>query len=562
MSQKTNNNLEIPEHIKNQQWFEVMMQEVIPTAATRKKAEKRFAQMRKYELDPVSFGEEVLGETYTQEVQDVMRSVRDNPITIARSANATGKSHGAARMVIWFFTVFEDAKVFVTAAPPIDNLKRILWGEIMSIVENNEEFFDGFTLRSLKISRSANSFIDCVAIPTSGTEEQREAKFSGKHAPHLLFVVDEGDAVPDEVYKGIESCMSGGVARMLIMFNPRSPTGPVYLKEKNGLANVVHLSAFTHPNVVTGKDVYPGAVDRETTVRRINQWTRELRPEEKENENCFEVPDFLVGYSATALDGKKYPPLPIGTRVIVDPEFAYMVLGLYPPQGEAQLINRAWVEDAQARWKIYVEQNGEVPPAVQPILAIDVAELGVDYNAACRRYTGFVPRMDFWSGVDTDETAQRARVLYNKYNARILYVDGTGVGSSVAPASVRMERNENPRTEMRAVTVKVAGRATPGSAVEQGEFYQLRDQLWWTCREWLRTDPTAMLPPDPYLADELCIATYSIPPQHGRIKILGKDNMRDLLKRSPNRADALCLTFMPEQIAKVVKVVGSKEEEG
>lgn len=552
----TENKIQIPDHLKDQPWFGMMMEEVIPLAEKRRIAKRHTTRLNKYIEDPVSFGEEVLKESYTDGVQDVMRSVRDKPITIARSANAVGKSHGAARIAAWFFSVFDDSKVFVTAAPPVENLKRILWGEILSIIENHEEFFKGFTLRSMKVNRNAQSFIDCLTIPTSGTAEEREAKFSGKHAPHMLFIVDEGDAVPDEVYRGIESCMSGGYARMLIMFNPRSPTGPVYIKERDGLANVVHLSAFDHPNVITGDDVYPGAVDRETTVRRINQWTRELRPEEKEGEDTFEVPQFLIGTTAIALDGKEYPPLPAGVRKIEDPAFAYMVLGLYPPQGEMQLINRAWVEEAVARWKMYVDQHGEVPPdGVHPVLAIDVAEMGADYNVACRRYASYVPRMDFWSGVDTDESAQRARVLYKKYDAQVMYVDGTGIGSSVAPAAVRMERDENLTTTMRAVTVKVAGKPTPGSKTEQGEFYQLRDQLWWTVREWLRTDVTAMLPPDPYLAEELCAATYSIPPQHGRIKVLGKDHLRLLLKRSPDRADALCLTFMPIFKATVVPAV-------
>ncbi|MHC4748348.1 MAG: hypothetical protein ACYTFW_00605 [Planctomycetota bacterium] len=554
---------QIPEHLKDQPWFEVMMEEVVPAAEVKRDADQRRKRLYKYRDDPVSFGIEVLRESYTGGVQEVMCSVRDNPITIARSANAVGKSHGAARIAAWFFSVFDDSKVFITAAPPVENLKRILWGELLSIIERNEEFFAGFQQRSMKINRNASSFVDCLTIPTSGTIENREAKFSGKHAPHMLFIVDEGDAVPDEVYRGIESCMSGGMARMLIMFNPRSPTGPVYIKERDGLANVVHLSAFDHPNVVTGEDVYPGAVDRETTVRRINQWTKEIRPEEKPNEEeMFDVPDFLVGYVATSLDGKEYPPLPAGKRVIVDPEFSYMVLGLYPPQGESQLINRAWVEEAQARWRVYVDLHGEVPPKdIKPILAIDVAELGTDNNVACRRYASYVPRMDFWSGIDTDQSAVHARQLYHKYDARILHIDGTGIGSSVAPSVIRMERDDNPKSEMRAVTVKVAGKPTPGSAIEQGEFYQLRDQLWWAVRDWLREDPTAMLPPDPYLAEELCTPTYSIPPQHGRIKVLGKDELRLKLKRSPDRADALCLTFVPEQKAKVMKVIDSPHKE-
>ena len=54
----------------------------------------------KYQEDPVAFGHEVLGETYTAEVKKMMESVRDNIATVAKSANATGKTHGAARVAV------------------------------------------------------------------------------------------------------------------------------------------------------------------------------------------------------------------------------------------------------------------------------------------------------------------------------------------------------------------------------------------------------------------------------------------------------------------------------
>jgi hypothetical protein len=55
-----------------------------------------------YQDDPVGFGQDVLGDTFTAEVKTLMESVRDYPITVARSANATGKTHGAARVAVWF----------------------------------------------------------------------------------------------------------------------------------------------------------------------------------------------------------------------------------------------------------------------------------------------------------------------------------------------------------------------------------------------------------------------------------------------------------------------------
>jgi len=74
----------------------------------------------------VAFGEHVLGETYTDEVKFMMESVRDNQITVAKSSNATGKTHGAARVAAWWYKAFPDSQVYSAAAPLESNLKKLL----------------------------------------------------------------------------------------------------------------------------------------------------------------------------------------------------------------------------------------------------------------------------------------------------------------------------------------------------------------------------------------------------------------------------------------------------
>jgi hypothetical protein len=485
-----------------------------------------------FQEDPLAFGQEVLGETYTDEVKAMMASVRDHPITIAKSPNAVGKTHGAARVAVWWYKVFPDSQVYTGAAPPESNLKKLLWGEIGSIVEKHPELFKDDTTTNLHIARGAQSFITGVTIPMSGTEAQREAKFSGKHSPHLLFIIDEGDAVPDEVYRGIESCMSGGHARLLVMFNPRAEVGEAYRMERDRRANVVQLSAFNHPNVKTGSDVIPGAVARETTVRRINEWARPLAEGELVQGDCFELPEFLVGATAKSQSGFEYPPLCASHYKVVQPEFSYMVLGKYPAQAATQLISREWIALARSRWDVYVSQHGEIPPrGVHASMGLDVAEFGSDANVAMFRYGGFVERPVSWGGMDPIATGDRAVTQYQGKKVLRCYVDATGVGAGVAPHMVR--------SGCTAVAVKVA--SSPTEKTELGEFQILRDQLWWGCREWLRVDPGAMLPPDEQLLEELQTPTYEI--QNGKIRVMKKDTMRELLKRSPDRADALCLTF-------------------
>lgn len=485
-----------------------------------------------YQPDPVGFGEDVLGESYTAEIRQLMESVRDNPITIAKSANAVGKTHGAARVAIWFYKCFLNAQVYTAAAPPESNLKKLLWGEIGAITEKKPKLFGTDMITNLHIQRSAQSFLTGVTIPSSGSAAQREAKFSGKHAPHLLFILDEGDAIPDEVYRGIESCMSGGHARLLVMFNPRSELGEAFRMERDGRAKVIRLSALNHPNVISGIDKIPGAVTRETTVRRINEWTRPLVPSEKPDGECFELPSFLVGATAKSPNGQDYPRLKAGQYKISQPEFAYMVLGEYPAHGTDRLISREWISTARARWEAYAAQKGEQPAAgALAILGLDVGEFGSDVNAACFRWGGFVERLIVWGGVDTTVTADRATAECQSRKALRANIDATGVGAGVAP-SMR-------RSGCTAIPVKVA--SAPTEKTELGEFGILRDQLWWACREWLRTDPGAMLPPDEQLIEELLTPTYEA--TKGKIRVMDKSTMRELLRRSPDRADALCLTF-------------------
>lgn len=530
-------------------WFQGAFEEATKRAREMQAKEQALMRYTKYQDDPVGFCADVLDAHFTKEIEELCLSVRDNPVTVARSGNATGKSFAAARIALWFFKVFPDAKVFMAAAPPLENLQRILWGEMMHTVRSHKDVFRNERIKATQVWRHDQSFIDAVAIPMTGTAEERESKFSGKHSPHMLFIVDEGDAVPDEVYKGIESCMSGGYARLLILFNPRAKSGPVFELEDKGAANVVVLSAFDHPNVVTGRDIIPGAVDREITVRRINAWTRPLSPGEEPDDSCFEVPDFLVGCQARALDGKMYAPLQGGSRKVEEQEFWYMVMARYPEQDSRRLIADEWIEAAVDRWKTYKAMHGDTPPpGIAPIISVDTAEYGTDSNCAALRYGDYVAPIIAWGGLDIDESTTKAMELYKKYGADIAMIDAMGIGAGIAPAMARRGRKD----KIRAVGVRVSEKPSPVIKSELGEFYQMRDQLWWACREWLRTSMNAMIPDDYSLREELRVAEYEV--KNGIIKVMKKEVFRQKIKRSPDRADALCLTFAPFERARFMSL--------
>ena len=74
-----------------------------------------------------------------------------------------------------------------------------------------------------------------------------------------------------------------------------------------------------------------------------------------------------------------------------------------------------------------------------------------------------------------------------------------------------------------------------------------RAEMWWRMRDLL--DPEgqyagrAALPPDRELLQELSEAKYEIGPTG--IKVEEKDKIMKRLKRSPDKADAVCLALLP-----------------
>jgi len=489
----------------------------------------------KYQDDPIGFIEVVLGETLTDDLRAMVESVRDNQVTVAVSSNGTGKTWAAARVAVWFYLCFDDTKVFTAAAPPYDNLKNLLWGEIGSVIRDHPQLFTGHTVTSMDVRRGPEDYMIGVTIPSAGSDQEKEAKFSGKHQKHMFFGFDEGDAIPGSVYRGTESCMSGGFVRLLIMFNPRHAAGPVYRMIRDKTANIVHLSAFRHPNVITGEDKIPGAVSRGVTVRRINEWARPLRDGDKASErSVFTLPDYLVGKIGYSQAGLQYPPLVAGEYKILNPCFSYMVLGQYPAQGTDQLISEEWISAARSRYDIYVAQYGETPPAgATGVMGLDVAEMGDDSNVAVGRYGGYLTPFSSWSGVDPIETGDRAVAWYQTHKGITrANIDGTGVGAGVAP---HMQRTNG----IVSTSIKVAARAT--ITTEIGDFKILRDELLWRVREWLRTDQGAMLPPDEDLDEELKALTYCT--DSGLVEVIETSKMKKLLSRSPDHLMSLAMTF-------------------
>jgi hypothetical protein len=94
------------------------------------------------------------------------------------------------------------------------------------------------------------------------------------------------------------------------------------------------------------------------------------------------------------------------------------------------------------------------------------------------------------------------------------------------------------RGELDVVPVNVAEAAT-----SEG-YHRLRDQLWFGLLDWLKEG--GAIPDDPKLFSELVAPTYFFDAR-GRQEVEEKDAIKKRLRRSPDRADALCLAVFEKR---------------
>jgi hypothetical protein len=79
------------------------------------------------------------------------------------------------------------------------------------------------------------------------------------------------------------------------------------------------------------------------------------------------------------------------------------------------------------------------------------------------------------------------------------------------------------------------------------QFFDYRSWLWWNFREVLTGEGSEFaLPPDDELARDL-LAARRAQTAGEKIRIIGKDEMRKILGRSPDVGEAVLYTAAPEQ---------------
>jgi phage terminase large subunit len=427
------------------------------------------AFIERYERDPVGFVENVLEAKPLPWQKDFLSALARGERRISvRAGHGVGKSTACSWALIWHMTTRYPQKSVVTA-PTSAQLFDALYSELKTWINKLppvlRESFEVFSDRVVLKGAPESSFI---SARTSSTE--RPEALAGVHSEHVLLVVDEASAVPEQVFEAAAGSMSGHSASTILISNPTRNSGLFY-KTHHDLASDwyrMHVSCLNIPLVSA-------------------DFVQQIKATYGEDSNAFRIR--VLGEFALADDDTLIP---------------------------AELVDGAIGRDIVA---------GANDPLVY---GLDVARFGTDRTALVKRKGNVVLDVKSWGGLDTMQVVGAIVNEMKIDNPDEICVDTIGLGSGVADRLREMGYN------VRDVNVAEASAMNPNAN-------KLRDELWLSVKDWLTTR-AVKLPADDQLRHELVAPRYSFT-SSGKVQVESKDSMRKRRMRSPDLADALCLTF-------------------
>lgn len=201
-----------------------------------------------------------------------------------------------------------------------------------------------------------------------------------------------------------------------------------------------------------------------------------------------------------------------------------------------QVIPTAWVETAQARWKL------DPDPGVLHSMGVDVARGGRDKTCIARRYGDWFAEPVVKAGSETPNGPSVVGLMVGLLrNGAPAHIDVIGPGSSVYDFALQQGIN--------AIPMNGASGATDFDKTGQFKFVNRRSELWWRMREALDPDNgrRIALPPDKTLKADLCAPRYDV--RKEGIAVERKEDLIKRIGRSPDLGDAFALALVESPLA-------------
>lgn len=438
--------------------------------------------------DPVWFAENILGEVVWSKQREMLRACAEHGRVAVRSGHKTSKTRSMAILALWWPFYWhiqgEDARVAISSAS-FDQVKKALWREVRNLVRKSPAYQEVLEKDpSLDPSTGLTLTSGNQVFGFSTTEPERAA---GVSSPHILYLLDEASGIEDDIFEAMEGNMAGG-AKIFMASQGTKTTGEFYraFTKYAGVWHCMRISSYDSPNV-TGEMKIPGLAVKEWIDEKLDMW---------------------------------------GSDSIA---FKVRVLGEFPGEGDNTVVSRDIVDSALERWS-------QTAPIGKLRLGVDVARFGDDESIiypvrglrahkpiVMRNRDGtFVARAIFEAvrkmKKETDKTVE-------------VRIDEVGLGSSPVDALNNLLKESGDDLGIVVIPLHVQSNAS-----DVDNYHNLGSEMAFQLADWLKNG--GAIPDDPSLVEELVANTYDLDAK-GRRRVMGKKDMKKVIRRSPDRRNAL-----------------------
>lgn len=478
---------------------------------------------KKYRLKPKEFVHNCFkwkeGRQPTFYQDEILDSLIPKKRIAIRAPHGVGKTTVAAWFVLWFGLTRdgEDWKCLTTASA-WRQLTKYLWPEIQKWIRlldwekiGRKPFNERFELLQMSLKLDTGEAFALASDNYTSIE--------GAHADCLLYIFDEGKAIPETTFDAAEGAFMGSEAAeayAITISTPGEPIGRFYdiHKRKPGYED------WWTRHITLDEAIAAGRIDRAKAEQRKRQW----------------------GEKSSLYQNR--------------------VLGEFWASDEEGIIPLAWIELANDRWREWNEDGKNL--GIFKAVGVDVGGGGGDkadktvlarrFEAPCiDKQTGetkvlkLIPFLEKNNNEDTMQTTGRVAGVLKKYGGRAI-VDVIGIGAGVV--SRLRELQSSGELQFDEVIGFVASESSAQTDIsgEMG-FKNKRTAAWWKMRELL--DPVnnhnVALPPDDDLIGDLT-APHKKAESGGLIKMESKEDMQKRLQtdKSTDEGDAVVMAFFEE----------------
>jgi phage terminase large subunit len=441
--------------------------------------------MRRWRADPEAFVREVLRvkeiDPWQQKGLDALKA--GNYRLAFKACKGPGKSAFLAWVGLWFLATRQHPKI-VALSITAGNLRDNLWAELAKWMKRSDWLSTEFRWtaeRIFHVRHPETWWISARAFSQEADPTQQADALAGVHADSVMFLIDEAGGIPVAVVATAEA----------------------------GLANagqegrVAYMLMAGNPSDVTG------ALYRACTVERA-LW-------------------FVISISSAPNDPNRTPRVTkewaqqqIDKYGWDSPYVLINVRGEFPPSASNALLGIEEVEQASKREVPLSAYKDEVK-----ILGVDVARFGDDKSVIAMRQGRACFRMKEFRNIDTMELAGQVSLVIEKHDPDAVFIDQTGIGAGTTD-------------RLRQLGYRVIGIDSAQKAIEATRFHNRRAEMWWKMAEWVKAG--GCIPDDAELIGELPGPTYKFD-SGNRLLLESKEDMKKRGLPSPNKGDALALTF-------------------